>query len=285
VPDLHWTQTFRELLPPPALTRYVSCLWLQHVSECAPAYRHRTVPSGCVELVAYLGSPTFTVVGPQRRATIDKVATGARVVGVRLRPGAALGLLGVPADELVDHRLSIDALWGRQGVQLADRLAQANSLQTAVSLLSDALEQRSRDALSLDPIVAEATHMLQPWCDVSIDDLARRLLLSPRQLRRRCVTAFGYGPKTLQRFLRFNGFLALSHRLPTTSIGQLANYSGYADQAHLTRESIELAGLPPAPLLAETRRECGPNHDHRVSRASLRQLLSRQWPSPSTATR
>src|SRR2546430_875849 len=41
-----------------------------------------------------------------------------------------------------------------------------------------------------------------------VDTLAGDLGLSERQLRRRCHDTVGYGPKTLQRVLRFRRFLA-----------------------------------------------------------------------------
>ena len=39
-----------------------------------------------------------------------------------------------------------------------------------------------------------------------------RLDVSPRTLRRHCQEAFGYGPKTLDRILRFQRFLGLARR-------------------------------------------------------------------------
>ena len=64
---------------------------------------------------------------------------------------------------------------------------------------------------------------------------------SERTLRRRCRSAFGYGPKTLERILRFQSFLRLlsSGRAP---LSVLAIEAGYADQAHLTREVRRLSG-------------------------------------------
>jgi transcriptional regulator GlxA family with amidase domain len=75
---------------------------------------------------------------------------------------------------------------------------------------------------------------------------------SERTLRRRCEEAFGYGPKTLDRILRFQRFISLlwSSRLP---FSHLAAAAGYADQAHLAREVRRLAGQSPTGLLAELR--------------------------------
>ena len=83
---------------------------------------------------------------------------------------------------------------------------------------------------------------------------AGRLEVSERQLRRRCQAAIGYGPRTLMRVLRFRRFLArLDAAGDAADLAGLAAEAGYADQAHLTRESTRLAGLPPA-ALARARR-------------------------------
>ena len=84
------------------------------------------------------------------------------------------------------------------------------------------------------------------------EDIADDVGLSPRQLRRRCHAVVGYGPKTLQRVLRFRRFVSRLDALPRCpadlDLADLAVQAGYADQAHLTRECGRLAGLTPAAL-------------------------------------
>jgi len=74
--------------------------------------------------------------------------------------------------------------------------------------------------------------------------------MSARTVRRRALEAFGYGPKTLQRILRFQGFLRAARATASTkSLAELATAGGYADQAHLSREARQLAGMTPATIL------------------------------------
>jgi AraC-like DNA-binding protein len=53
---------------------------------------------------------------------------------------------------------------------------------------------------------------------------------------------FGYGPKTLARILRLGAALDLAR--VGTPFGRVAAETGYADQAHLSREVRSLAGVP-----------------------------------------
>jgi AraC-like DNA-binding protein len=76
----------------------------------------------------------------------------------------------------------------------------------------------------------------------SVRSAADRSGLSERQLHRRCLPLFGYGPKTLGRVLRFDRALALARS--GRPFAEVAADAGYADQAHLSREVRALAGVP-----------------------------------------
>jgi AraC-like DNA-binding protein len=257
-------QTYRELLPPAELSAYVSLISLQHVADDGPAYKHRSVSDGGIEIRASLREGTIDLIGPHHGPRVDNLAPGAMVIGVRLHPGAA-AILGTPADEITDRQVPLEAFWGRAAGRLADQLAEKESSEEMTSLLAAAFKRQARSSSAADPLAAELVGALQRDSTGRIDEIARDLFVSPRQLRRRCLHALGYGPKTLQRLLRFQRYLALSQLHRDVGIASLAIEAGYADQSHLTHEAVQLAGVPPAKLLAETRSDCGPNHDHRVS--------------------
>jgi len=84
-------------------------------------------------------------------------------------------------------------------------------------------------------------------------ELADAVGLSTRQLHRRCTVAFGYGPATLARILRFQRFVRSAlggghHR--SVPLAGLAACAGYADQAHLSRECRAITGETPSALIA-----------------------------------
>jgi len=67
-----------------------------------------------------------------------------------------------------------------------------------------------------------------------------------RRLHRHRRTAVGYGPKTLERVLRFRRAMRLAS--DTDSLALLAARAGYAGQAHLSRETRRLAGTTPSDM-------------------------------------
>jgi AraC-like DNA-binding protein len=268
-------QTYRERLPAPELAREVASVWVLEVGAGGGAYEHRTVPNGSVELSYALGADRVVVSGPQRQPVAARIEPGTTVVGIRFRPGAAASLLGAPASELLDLSIDLDRLWGSRVAVLAERLGDAAAPAAAARLLEEELARRLAGGAAADPLVTAAIPRLQPWRRGGLDAVSSDLSISARQLHRRFVAALGFGPKLLERILRFQGFLALAQAPDRRHLGlaRLAHEAGYADQPHLTREAAALAGMTPRALLEETRASCGPNHDHDASYADLRRAL------------
>jgi hypothetical protein len=217
---------YREL---PTASPPFACVW---TNDGGPR-THRILPDACVDIVSRDGD--LIVAGPATHAHLTTVA-GA-VFGVRFRIGAAGPALGLPAAELLDLSVPLEDVWGAE----ARRIEATN-----VHELAAAIAPRGQiDALVRAAATGTPRHALG---------------IGDRQLRRRFLDAVGYGPKTLERILRFQRFLALA--ADDGDLARLALEAGYADQAHLTRECTRLAGLPPAALLAEG---AGPAGERSVS--------------------
>jgi AraC-like DNA-binding protein len=257
-------QSYRERLPAPALAAHLACVWVQEVDE---AYVHRTVPNAATELSCRIGGEPI-VTGPRSGHALELLAPGTTVVGVRFRPGAAPALLGVPASALVDVSAPAGEVFPTG--PLAETIAAAPTPWEAASRLEAFLLARLPEAADPDPLIAEAVRRLL-WRANEVTELTTALYISERQLRRRSTDAIGLPPKAVHRILRFQGFLALAHgREPLgPDLAQLAADAGYADQSHLARESLRLAGVTPRALLIESARQCAPTHDHTASFAPL----------------
>jgi AraC-like DNA-binding protein len=159
--------------------------------------------------------------------------------------------LGLPASEVRDERVDLDDVWGQRGRELDARLAGDDDLRLKRRILEQAIAEQLPDLPAPDPLVLEAVRRLgRPASRVGT--LSETLYVSERQLRRRFHEAVGYGPKTLDRVLRFRRFLAQSAAIATKDedLAGVAAAVGYADQAHLTRECVRLSGLTPQRLVA-----------------------------------
>jgi AraC-like DNA-binding protein len=194
-----------------------------------------------------MGGERLVVAGPATRHVLADIPAHVTVVGVRFGPGAVGAALGRPARELRDRTLDLAELWGASASELAERLAGTRA-DRRLALLAGALAQRLRDAPPPDTLVAHAARFLARG--VSVTETGREVALGERHLRRRFHDTVGYGPKTLQRILRLHRFLQAAETVREPDLARIAAEAGYFDQPQLTRECVELTGLPPGALLA-----------------------------------
>ncbi|MEY9965505.1 AraC-like DNA-binding protein [Streptacidiphilus sp. MAP12-16] len=223
-------------------------LWARERTRAAEVVR--VLPDGCMDLIWTEGG--LLVAGPDTAAQLVRGRAGDRHVGLRFAPGTATDVLGVPAHELRDRRVPLGELWPERTARLlAERVGEAveSGGRGRGAALEAVAVARLREAPPPPDRVREAVvGGLRRGCRIA--DLAGEVGLSERQLRRRCLDAFGYGPKTLARVLRLERALAAARGgLPFALVAALA---GYADQAHLAREVRALAGVPLGELLLES---------------------------------
>jgi AraC-like DNA-binding protein len=239
--------TYREMPAPTALAPWVECLWVHRVAAGDGLYEQPVFPDACVDVVA-LGDDV-TLAGPATRPTTLRFPRGTLTVGVRFRTGAAPALVGASAADLRDLDLALDDLWGRPGAEIGTRVVEAPGWRDRLGVLVDGLAGRVGAAQPPDPVGLGIAAALAERPGSPVRSVAEDVGLSERQLRRRVEDAVGYPPRLLARILRFQRFLRAARAAPGRDLARLAVESGYADQAHLTRESRELGGLPPGALL------------------------------------
>ncbi|MFK0233114.1 helix-turn-helix domain-containing protein [Streptomyces vinaceus] len=203
------------------------------------------LPDGCMDLL-WVGGRLLVAgpdTGPHPAGEVPGGVCGL-VSGVRFAPGTAPALLGVPAHELRDRRVELADLWPEPEVRaLAERMSAYEDPGAGLERLV-----RSRAARSAphDPLASRVAAGLRSG--ESVAAVAAVVGLGPRQLHRRSLDAFGYGPRTLGRVLRLQRALELARRgLPQAEV---AHRAGYADQAHLAREFRALAGTTPGAYAA-----------------------------------
>lgn len=247
-------------------------LWLSEADGTAlggPSSREHVVPTGTMHIVLRLcdtsvrlwnerGEPLDigrAVIGGVRSTYYVKDAVPARTIGAQLQAAAALPLVGVPASELADRHTRLDEVWGAAAVGLRCRLLEATSAEDALDRFEAALEARLPRVRGVHPAVAHALARFDALADVS--EVVEDTGLSHRRLLTLFREAVGLAPKRYCRVLRLQ--LALPRVLAGDPLAEVAAFTGYSDQAHLTREFRELVGVSPGVY-----RSIAPARDHHV---------------------
>lgn len=235
--------TYREFAPPPGWAGVARCGWVQRIAAEAGPYTQRVLPDGHADLVVDEWGRAV-LVGPATGVALPRLAAGATVRGLRWRFARVRPVFGVPVSALTDAVVPLDALLdGPRARALTDAVGCADP--AAVRAVGRWLNEVSPDAR-----VGAAARLLWHGPGLDVSDVADRVGLSGRQLRRALHTEVGLGPKTFQRIGRLQRFLALAEAGPGRGLAELAAEAGYADQPHLSREARALAGLTAAELLA-----------------------------------
>jgi len=210
----------------------------------------RIVPDGCIDVV-WRADAGLLVEGPATEAMVVDLLPGSLVVGLRFRPGMAPSLLGVAADELRDRSVPLGDVWGSAGRAVTRELEDLPR-RVALEVIQRVFLRRLDAAVGPDETVSAAVDRLRREPTTGVRELSTGLGVSSRQLLRRFSDRVGYGPRTFGRVARFQRFLSTAEQLRNDdrSLADLALQTGYADQAHLSRECRDLGGLPPLRLLA-----------------------------------
>jgi AraC-like DNA-binding protein len=238
--DIH-TPGYREFAPPPELRSSVACFWMR-ASDPERSGRAHVLPDACSDLIWRSGRGAL-VAGPDTGPSPAGVPAGTVTLGVRFLPGAGGPALGLPLAELLNLRVDADELWPELAAQLAPDLTAREALSKLVVVAHKLAADRPPDRA-----VQAAARRLSD-ARSRVEPLADDLGLSERQLRRRFHATVGYGPKTLQRVLRFRRLLAgIDRSSGSPDLARLAFDAGYADQAHMTRDCTRLAGVSPSAL-------------------------------------
>ena len=250
---------YRERSPHPRLAPFVRCFWSLEGAN-ALAGIDRVLPDGHAELIVHCGDlfrrhrlsgdvelqPRAFLMGEIDRPFLLQPTGRARVFGVRLRPGAATALVPGPAAEWVGRTTTLDELWNTRGREFAEKLGALDRFGDQVRLAEDWLLREAECGRPVESRVQAVLAALARGVD-----LRRATELSEvgsRQLEKLFQVHIGRSPKAMQRLLRFQSVarLLLKAGRPAPGLAAVALECGYSDQAHLTREFRQFAGITPA---------------------------------------
>jgi AraC-like DNA-binding protein len=225
--------------------------------------RERILPDSCVELVFHFAEPFRTyfangehalqpdsfVVGQMKRCLEIEPAGRAGFVAVRFLARGAYLFFHRPLCEVAAGVVDLENLWHGSAREWTERVALARSMPERLRLVEGWLLGLLRENGRTDPAVDRGLQIIEArGGQVRVEALAAELGVSCRQLTRQFQRAVGVSPKEFARISRFLGALTVLARGEHRSLADVALDCGFFDQAHLSREFRELAGMSPGEL-------------------------------------
>ncbi len=256
-----FTCTYKELPPNVALRPHIRCYFHLRVSQ----KRFQLPADGCPCLMISLGDPFelgfengklevvsgCLIVGLSTRWSFTRHGGQTHLVAVKFLPGRLSNFFRVPAIELINTSMGIEALWGKSGRELEQRLGGQGSVPEITRLLDEFLLSRF-SSLSCTPgarIPTILNLISSRKGRIHVEDIASRFGLSPRQLERLFADSVGLSPKRMCRITRFKSAVSSVANHQGRDWAELAYTHGYSDQAHLIRECKFFTGHSPVSYL------------------------------------
>lgn len=243
--------------PAPPLGCFVESLWHSQRPALSHA-REWGLPSGCADLLVPLGdgdeilrwradgagqpwrTSSAVLQGVQQRAFLRSTSRPARTAGVHFRPAGLAALTAVPAHELTDRVLPLDAVWGLFAHELQQRLAAIADPEQCLLALEQMLLQRLRPG-SRPGLAAWALPRLMQG--EAVASVQRASGLGSSTFVQRFRLEAGVSPKQQLALLRFAAAARRGHA--QSPWAEVSLDCGYADQPHLSREFKRFAGMTP----------------------------------------
>ncbi len=257
-------------VPAPPLDRFIDDIYCL---TGVPRHRRMNVPPmPSAHLFVNLGGPVglrdsdpsappavFTdgwFMGVWTRRFLVEYPTRVRVVGVHFKPWGMSPFLDIPANELRDRWVPLDAVWQRSLDRIRNQIGGVASPLAKLRALEEELRARLAEAPSrgLDLVQHTGRRLETSHGTLPVGVLTDAAWVSSTHLATQFKSHVGITPKRLARIYRFAQLILSVDASRPVDWSDLAHTAGFSDQAHFSREFKEFTGHTPTGYLALRRR-------------------------------
>lgn len=236
-------------------------VWISLADRTSPA-AHRVLPHGEPSIAIRrrrdrkgdVSAVDLTVCGPFQEPRWYHPEPAEELIAIRLKPEIAARIFGVAPGEHFDAPPSLAPQTLADACAASLRLAETGDRHAVARALAGDLHayaaSRATDETP-ETIAAEILRHMDGRATCA--DLARRLEISERHLRRRFRDRLGCSPKRYARQLRLTAAALAAEKEARPRWAEIAADAGFHDQAHMINEFQAMLAMTPQQLHAERR--------------------------------
>jgi len=179
-----------------------------------------------------------------------------RLLGVHFKPWGISPFAGLPATELRDRWVPVDAVWPRSLDRIRNQAGDITSATGTLRVLEQELRSRLAQALprGLGLVQYAGGRLEASRGAVPVGALTDAAGVSGTHLAAQFKSHVGVTPKRVARIYRFAQLIVSVDARRPVGWAELAQTTGYFDQAHFSREFKDFTGHTPTEYLALWRR-------------------------------
>lgn len=244
--------------PPADLASHVKFFWsLKSLPNNGDHFIFRTMASGYPLIFfhyegslqeahtdGYRGPATRSgIYGPTKNTRRFRLTGDFGLFGACLFPYSLTQLLGVPATELANEWISLNAWMKNEVTETEDRISLTTTDQQRMSILADFIRIRlaGKNRRRIDEAVSGIIRLNG---NVEINSIADDHCYSRRVFERKFRESTGFSPRSYSNVIRFqSSFDRLTSQ--KSSLTDVAYRCGYYDQSHFTNEFTRFSGFNP----------------------------------------
>jgi AraC-like DNA-binding protein len=257
-------------VPAPPLDRFIDDIYCL---TGVPRHRRMNVPPmPSAHLFVNLGGPVrlwdsdpsvppavFTdgwFMGVWTRRFLFEYPTPVRLVGVHFQTWGISPFVDMPATDLRDRWVPVDAVWQRSLDRIRNQVGQIASVTETLRVMEEELRSRLAESLSrgLELVQHTGARLEISHGAVPVGVLTNAAGVSGNHLATLFKSHVGVTPKRVARIYRFARLILSVDALRPVDWSELAQTAGYFDQAHFSREFKDFTGHTPTAYLDLRRR-------------------------------
>lgn len=246
---------YKEFSPPEPLDEFVKCFWILQKEYGGDKRVERVLPDSYIEFILSFGEcyylndpgdlPDRFMIGLLKQPLRLQADGTVELICARFYPWGVLSFLDFKPSDTVntefDLRLSLE-----KSDQLAAHLREGRHDQAIHEFSDLLLELFARRNFDKNTVSSAAQILYREKGECRIEDIVKLCFTTQRTLERNFNTSLGMSPKAYAKNVRFDSAKKMILADPFVSLTDLAQHSGYFDQAHFVKDFKEFCGCTPS---------------------------------------
>jgi AraC-like DNA-binding protein len=247
---------YRTIQPAPKLKDYVRFYWFL---ESDQPYTHYAMADVCPELIFHFkgrfdevlknGQRELSFISgisaPTCQTRKFEINSGFGIFGIYLYPHAIPLLFGIPASNMTNHMVELDAFAGTFGADLEDEIMNSTSDQKRIAIIESFIEKKLSKTQTVQlPVFEALKHIMEAKVAPTVSQLSSDYFVSERQLERQFLRFTGFNPKQFIRIARFHQAMQF-YGGQGMRLTDIALDCGYYDQSHFINDFKQFSGVGP----------------------------------------